>query len=128
MASDPHEVPITQVMTRTPVTARANSTVPALVALMTEYHIGCIPIVDDEDRPTGIVTKLDLIECRNEQRETAREVMMPHAMLLPEDASVARAASLMAAEGIHHLLVVNRNQALVGVVSTFDITRWVATA
>ena len=59
---------------------------------------------------------------------TAREVMMPHAMILREEASVGRAATLMAAEGIHHLLVVNKHNALVGVVSTFDITRWVATA
>jgi IMP dehydrogenase len=115
-------------MTRAPVTARATSTIPSLVALMTEYHVGCIPIVDDHDHPTGIVTKLDLIECRDEERETAREVMMPHAMILREEASVGRAASLMASEGIHHLLVVNKHNALVGVVSTFDITRWVATA
>ncbi len=128
MIPDPNEVPVTQVMTRTPVTARATSTVPALVALMTEHHVGCIPIVDDHDRPTGIVTKLDLIECLEENRETARDVMMPHAMILREDATIRRAAALMATEGIHHVLVVNRHDALVGVVSTFDITRWVATA
>ena len=128
MAADPNEVPITQVMTRTPITARATSTVPALVALMTEHHIGCIPIVDDEDRPTGIVTKLDLVECRDDGRGTARELMMPHAMFLQETATVAHAANLMATEGIHHLLVVDGRRALVGVVSTFDITRWVATA
>lgn len=128
MASDPNEVLITDVMTRDPVTARASSTVPALVALMTEHHIGCIPIVDDNNRPTGIVTKLDLVECRSDQRETARELMMPHAMFLSETATVARAASLMATEGIHHVLVVDEQRALVGVVSTFDITRWVATA
>ena len=125
---DPNIVPITQVMTRAPVTAHATSTIPNLVALMTEHHVGCIPIVDAHDRPTGIVTKLDLIECRDEKRETAREVMMPHAMILREDASVGRAAALMTAEGIHHLLVVNRHNTLVGVVSTFDITRWVASA
>jgi CBS-domain-containing membrane protein len=128
MTADPNEVPITQVMTRTPVTARATSSVPALVALMTEHHIGCIPIVDELDRPTGIVTKLDLVECRDDERQTAREVMMPHAMFLLEDATVARAAALMTTEGFHHLLVVDARRALVGVVSTFDITRWVATA
>lgn len=128
MVADPNVVPITQVMTRSPVTARATSSVHALVALMTEHHVGCIPIVDDHDRPTGIVTKLDLIECLDEKRETAREVMMPHAMIVSEDASVGRAATLMSTEGIHHLLVVDKQQALVGVVSTFDITRWVADA
>jgi len=128
MTTDPSQVPITQVMTRAPVTARATSSVPDLAALMTQHHIGCIPIVDDLDRPTGIVTKLDLVECLADDRSTAREVMMPHAMFLPETSTVARAAELMATEGIHHVLVVNDRRALVGVVSTLDITRWVSTA
>ncbi len=126
MANDPNLVPITEVMTKSPVRARATSSIPSLVALMTEHHIGCIPIVDENDRPTGIVTKLDLVECRNDGRQTAREIMMPHAMLLPRDATLARAAALMSTEGIHHLLVVDEHRTLVGVVSTFDVTRWVA--
>ena len=125
---NPDAVPISDIMTRATVTSRADASVDALIALMSEHHIGCVPIVDEHDRPTGIVTKLDLIECRGEDRTTAREVMMPHAMILPADATVARAAKLMSTEGIHHLLVVNRNRALMGIVSTFDITRWLAQA
>ena len=120
------DVPITDIMTRTTVTARADASVESLIGLMTEHHIGCVPIVDEQDRPTGIVTKLDLIECRNEPRTTAREVMMPHAMIIPPDATLARAAALMSTESIHHLLVVDKHRAILGVVSTFDITRWLA--
>lgn len=119
-------VPIADIMSRAAVTSRADSSVESLIALMTQHHVGCIPIVDEQDRPTGIVTKLDLIECRGEPRTTAREIMMPHAMTVNADDTVARAASLMSAEQIHHLLVVDSNRALVGVVSTFDITRWIA--
>lgn len=120
------DVPISSIMSRATVTARADATVESLIALMTQHHIGCVPIVDDHDRPTGIVTKLDLIECRNEARVTAREVMMPHAMLLPPDATLAKAASVMSSEQIHHLLVVDDQRALLGVVSTLDITNWLA--
>lgn len=120
------DLPIVEIMTRATVTARADATIDALIALMTEHHIGCIPIVDDLQRPTGIVTRLDLIECRGNDRKTAREVMMPHAMTLPLDATIARAAALMSTEGIHHVLVVDGDRALAGVVSTFDITRWLA--
>jgi len=119
------DVPITNIMSRA-VTSRGDATVATLTALMTQHHIGCVPIVDEHNRPTGIVTKLDLIECRAEDRTTAREVMMPHAMTLPADATVARAARVMSSEGIHHVLVVDSNRVLMGVVSTFDITRWVA--
>jgi len=119
-------VPIAEIMTRATVSSRPDATVESLIALMTHHHIGCIPIVDDHDRPTGIVTKLDLIECRD-GRSTAREVMMPNAMTVPANATLARVANLMTYEGIHHLLVVDENRMLVGVVSTFDITRWLAT-
>lgn len=119
-------VPVTEIMTRATVTSRADASIDSLIALMTQHHIGCIPIVDEQDRPTGIVTKLDLIECRDEPRTTAREIMMPHAMTVNAEDSVARAASVMSAEQIHHLLVVDSNRVLLGVVSTFDITRWLA--
>lgn len=119
-------VPITEIMTRTAVTSRADSSVHSLIALITQHHVGCIPIVDDKHRPMGIVTKLDLIECGGESRTTAREIMMPHAMVVSAEDTVARAASLMASEQIHHLLVVDSDRVLIGVVSTFDITRWIA--
>lgn len=123
---NPDLVPITEIMTRATVTAQADASVESLIGLMTQHHIGCIPIVDDRTRPIGIVTKLDLIECRAESRATAREVMMPIAMTLPADATLARAATLMTTESFHHLLVVDAERMLIGVVSTFDITRWIA--
>ncbi|MCX5741782.1 MAG: CBS domain-containing protein [Proteobacteria bacterium] len=113
-------------MTRATVTARADASVDSLIALMTTHHIGCVPIVDDQNRPTGIVTRLDVLECQKESRATAREIMMPHAMTLPEDAPLSRAAALMATEGIHHLLIVDASRTLRGILSTFDVTRWVA--
>jgi CBS domain-containing protein len=120
------ELPISQIMTRATITARADSTVDSLIEMMTHNHIGCVPIIDAQGRPAGIVTRLDLIECRGADRVTATDVMMPNAMTLPEDATLARAAALMSVESIHHVLVVGKNRTLVGVITTFDITRWLA--
>lgn len=119
-------VPITDAMTSYPITARPDASVDSLIELMTSNHISCVPIVDEERRPTGIVTKLDLIECAKDGRTSAREVMMPHAMTLQSDASLKSAAELMSREGFHHVLVVDQSRALVGIVSSLDITRWVA--
>jgi len=117
---------IQDVMTRAAITARPDTSIDTLIDLMTEHHIGCIPIVDDHGRPTGIVTKLDLIECRRDARPTAREVMMPHAMTLGPTATIAQAAARMSNEGFHHLLVVDADRKLLGVVSTLDLVRWIA--
>ena len=119
---------IQSVMSRTTITCRPDADVEALMLAMITNHIGCIPIVDAANRPVGIVTKLDLIECRNAGPKTARDVMMPCAMTLMTTDTVSRAAKLMSAESFHHVLVVDTNRTLVGVVSTFDITRWLANA
>lgn len=43
-----------------PVTIRRGSTVREALAMMAEYHIGGIPVVDDENHLVGIVTNRDL--------------------------------------------------------------------
>ena len=123
--ANPHEVPVTAIMTRASITATGDATVERLASIMTERHVGCVPIVDGQERPIGIVTKLDLIECRDATRKTARDVMMPHAMTLQRSSTVAYASSVMSREGFHHLLVVD-GERLAGVISTFDVTCWVA--
>jgi CBS domain-containing protein len=126
MTSIEPSVSIKNVMSHATITCRPDVDIEALIATMTTNHIGCIPIVDSENRPVGIVTKLDLIECRHAGPKTARDVMMPCAMTLMETDTVGRAAKLMSAEGFHHVLVVNKERSLVGVVSTLDLTRWLA--
>jgi CBS domain-containing protein len=53
------------------------------------------------------------------------DVMMPLAITLDDDATVGHAAALMAAEDMHHVMIVAEGR-LVGVVSTMDVTRWLA--
>jgi len=43
-----------------PVTIRRGSSVKEALAMMHDYHIGGIPVVDDDNRLVGIVTNRDL--------------------------------------------------------------------
>jgi CBS domain-containing protein len=131
-------VPVTDIMTRELTSARDDLDAQALVRLMVTNHIGCIPIVDEDARPVGMVTKLDLVEQllaawtigsitgKPATPASARDVMMPVALRLDATATVARAAALMAHEGIHHIPIVDDDGALIGIVSSFDIARWLA--
>lgn len=119
------KIPVTAIMTRDIVCARPDLSVGALKDLLVRNHIGCLPIVDDRGRPKGIVTKLDLVECK-ESALTAAEVMMPLAITLNTHATIAHAAAMMAVEDFHHLMVVGSDHVLVGVVSSMDIVRWLA--
>ena len=118
-------IPITAIMTRDIVCARADISVGVLQDLLVKNHIGCVPIVDDRGRPQGIVTKLDLVD-RAGPELTAAEVMMPLAITLNCHATIAHAAAMMSLEDFHHLMVVGGDHALVGVVSTMDVGRWLA--
>jgi CBS-domain-containing membrane protein len=57
---------------------------------------------------------------------TARDIMMPFVVRLPDTATIDEAAALMASEGLHRLLVTSPAGTVVGIVSALDVLRWVA--
>ncbi len=124
-------VPVRRIMTREVVCARDDLDLTTLMDLMVRRHIGCVPIVDERGRPIGMVTKFDAVEqqlaelCAGGKRPaTAGELMMPLALALDEHATVGDAAAMMAIEDVHHVVIVDDSGALIGVVSTMDIVRW----
>src|SRR4051812_38213494 len=110
-------VPITEIMSRALLTAHPDAPTAEIVEMLRDKHVGCVPIVDRDGRPIGVITKRDILECSGEARGTARELMMPIALTVGERATVAQVAGLMSTETIHHILVVDEGAALVGVVS-----------
>ena len=125
------------IMSNNLICARGDLDLHAGIQLMMRHHIGCLPIVDHRRRPIGIITKFDLVEQLEAALRPAggpppdlrprsvEDVMMPLALTLPERATIAQAASMMALEDTHHVLVVSDDHHLVGVVSTRDIVMWV---
>jgi CBS domain-containing protein len=55
-----------------------------------------------------------------------RDIMTPVAFTLSESAPLARAAALMAFEGVHRVPIVSVRGAVVGIVSALDVVRWLA--
>jgi CBS-domain-containing membrane protein len=121
-------VPIAEIMTRDLVCARADLAAAELVRLMLRGHIGCIPILDEDGRPRGMVTKTDLVELilapQTIGTATAADVMMPFAIVVDEHATVAHCATMMALEDFHHVMIVSCAGPLIGVVSSQDVVRW----
>jgi CBS domain-containing protein len=118
--------PVTSIMRTKLLTAPPDAPVRQVLELLRDKHIGCVPIIDAAGRPLGIVTKLDILETLGEERRSAREIMMPFARCLELSATVGEAAILMSNERVHHVLVVDDDRSLVGLVSSLDIAAWVA--
>lgn len=119
-------VPVTDIMTRDVVSASPESPLRAVLELVVKSYLGCVPIVDDDACPVGMITKRDLVEPGAAASRVAADAMMPLAFTLDERATVAHAAALMASEGLHHVPIVSAKGRLVGLVSSLDIVRWLA--
>jgi CBS domain-containing protein len=59
-------------------------------------------------------------------RATVADIMMSIVFALPENATVTKAAALMAHEGVHRIPVVSLGRRVVGVLSSLDILGWLS--
>lgn len=57
---------------------------------------------------------------------TVQEIMMPLVFSMTEDTSIARAAALMTQEGVHRIAIRGAQGDVVGLLSAFDLMRWIA--
>ena len=106
-----------------PVTIRRGSTVRDALAMMAEYHIGGIPVVDDDNHLVGIVTNRDL---RFERRldKSIDEVMTSENLVTThQKTNLAEAADILQENKIEKLPVVDNNNHLVGLITYKDITK-----
>lgn len=106
-----------------PVTIRRGSTVSDALKMMEEYHIGGIPVVDDNGKLVGIVTNRDLRFERNLSR-TIDEVMTSDSLITTsQTTNLEEAADILQRHKIEKLPVVDRDGRLIGLVTYKDITK-----
>ena len=106
-----------------PVTIRKGRTVQDALAMMHDYHIGGIPVVDEENHLVGIVTNRDL---RFERRldKTIDEVMTSENLVTThQQPDLAAAAQILQEHKIEKLPVVDAENHLVGLITYKDITK-----
>ena len=56
-----------QVMSRKPITLHANDEISGAIKLLLDNRISCIPIVDDDFKPIGIVSLRDILQWFSEK-------------------------------------------------------------
>lgn len=106
-----------------PVTIRRGKTVREALAMMAEYHIGGIPVVDENNHLVGIVTNRDL---RFERRfdKTIDEVMTSENLVTThQQTDLTAAAQILQENKIEKLPVVDKDNHLVGLITYKDITK-----
>jgi CBS domain-containing protein len=131
-----------EVMVREVIAVHPDTSLQMAAELMLEHAISGMPVVDEQGRLQGMVSKTDLVRhglAREDEAgmalpsgqhvldgTTVADVMTRHVLIVPEGASLAEAAKIMVNAGIHRVPVVSTRGLLAGLISTSDIVRWVA--
>ena len=106
-----------------PVTIDCNACVGDALRLMSENHIGGIPVVDKSKKLIGIVTNRDL-RFENNMKTPISEVMTHEGLItVRSKTDIPQATEILRRHKIEKLPVVDENGVLVGLITYKDITK-----
>jgi len=106
-----------------PITLLANALVKDALKIMEEYHIGGIPVVEENKKLVGIVTNRDLRFETNVDRPVAEVMTKDRLITTGEFISFEKAAEILHKHRIEKLPVVDSNYCLVGLITYKDIIK-----
>ncbi|WP_405890954.1 CBS domain-containing protein [Streptomyces sp. NBC_01527] len=110
-------------MTPTVVSVQRGTTFKEIARLLDEFDITAVPVVDEDDRPVGVVSEADLLRSRSSRgrANTAVDLMNHPAITAAPEWNVVRAARVMEKHKIKRLPVVDGEGRLIGVLSRSDL-------
>lgn len=106
-----------------PVTIRKGKTVGDALALMKEFHIGGIPVVDEDKKLVGIVTNRDLRFERDNNKLIDDVMTKDNLVTTTTSTDLESAAKILQEHKIEKLPVIDKDGKLVGLVTYKDITK-----
>ena len=123
------------VMQRDVITIAPETPLLDVYRMFVEEEIHGAPVVDEAGAVCGVVSTLDLLRFGNEEPYVARDstgqltaddAATRELVTVGPDATVEEVARTMLAQHVHRVLVVDKERELLGVISTFDLLRVVA--
>ncbi|MEU7033733.1 CBS domain-containing protein [Streptomyces sp. NPDC046237] len=130
---------VSDVMTHTAVAIGRDAPYKEIVALMDQWKVSALPVLEGEGRVVGVVSEADLLpkeefrsveprpgefaEASKAGAVRAGELMSSPAVTVHPDATLAEAARIMATRKVKRLPVVNDIGMLEGVVSRSDLLK-----
>ncbi|MCX4510641.1 CBS domain-containing protein [Streptomyces sp. NBC_01619] len=135
---------VAELMTRRVVRARRDLPFKEIVKLLADNDVTAVPVVDELDRPMGVVSEADLLRKSADQADPSGRTPIPHleawerakaegaraeelmsapAVCARPEWTVVEAARLMEVQGVKRLPVVDETDKLQGIVSRSDLLR-----
>ncbi len=106
-----------------PLTIRRGATIREALAMMKEYHIGGIPVVDDDNCLVGIVTNRDLRFQQNLSRLIDDVMTSDNLIVTHQQTDLESASQILMEHRIEKLPVVDEQNHIIGLITYKDITK-----
>lgn len=118
---------VNQIMTKDVECISLETTLKEAASRMKSRNIGFLPVCD-KDRPVGAFTDRDLTiramaEARDVKKTRAKDVMTKEVFCCFEDQEAEECARYMSEKEVRRLLILNRDNKLVGVISLGDLAQ-----
>lgn len=128
---------VRELMQKNVKTVDPEAAVNDAVVCLTDSHISALAVVDGTGHMVGVISNTDILTSEAEAQDAVerealfeqmvvRDIMTRHPLTISPEADVREAAQQMLYADIHRLFVTSGEQ-VVGVISTTDIMRAVAT-
>jgi CBS domain-containing protein len=121
---------VADLMTLDPVTVPIDATIEEAEALLREFHISGLPVVDGEERLVGVISQTDLLylaipTVRSLIRHRGQGIRVGEVMSAPPVtidglATLGDAARIMQRDHLHRLVVVDAHGRPTGVIAAMD--------
>jgi CBS domain-containing protein len=114
-----------EVMTRAVDTISSDAMIDQAAKHMRTLDIGFLPVLEN-DKPVGVLTDRDIVtrvvaERRRPEFTYVRDIMTPAATYCYEDEDITVPFLIMESNLVHRLIVLDRHERLVGVISLGDL-------
>jgi IMP dehydrogenase len=106
-----------------PITLHADAKVADALAIMRDFGIGGIPVVEKDNKLVGIVTNRDLRFERNPEKPVAQVMTSENLITTNEFTDFEKAADILQEFKIEKLPVVDKDYRLVGLITYKDIIK-----
>jgi len=106
-----------------PISITADKTVADALALMAEYKIGGIPVIENENRLVGIVTNRDLRFEKVMDKKIDHVMTKKNLVTTQQSTNLEDAAEILQMHKIEKLPVVDSENRLIGLITYKDITK-----
>lgn len=121
---------VARLMTSDLQTVSPDTLVEDAAELMIDSGIGSVLVVDEDNGLEGILTSTDFVHIVSERKPKDRtpvsKYMSRDVVTTTAQTPIEEAADVMLEAGIHHLPVVDETEGVIGIITTTDLTAYVA--